>query len=134
MKRFDKNATLSGLRWSLLAGLATSWLSAFAAGSAEVAPATTPLTLMIQSPTGGAVRLTYVADEGWKADPSAALAKQGAGRVEAVSTAPPDAVADLDESMRKPMTVFIDGPTGFTYFWSRERGWKFVGRLTERLQ
>jgi hypothetical protein len=30
------------------------------------------------------------------------------------------------------MTVFIDGPTGFTYVWMRDQGWKYVGRLADR--
>jgi hypothetical protein len=32
----------------------------------------------------------------------------------------------------RPMTVFIDGPTGFTYVWMRDQGWKYVGRLADR--
>jgi hypothetical protein len=87
--------------------------------------------LTIQSPSGGALRLSYIADEGWKADPMAGGAKP---RVAAVSMPQPDADPELDEATRKPMTVFIDGPTGFTYFWSREHGWKFVGRLTGQVQ
>jgi hypothetical protein len=34
----------------------------------------------------------------------------------------------------QPTTVFIDGPTGYTYFWTPEIGWKFVGRVTDRIQ
>jgi len=92
------------------------------------------LTLMIQPPTGNAVWLTYSADEGWRADNTTTVAKQVSERVAPVSAPQPAADSGLDEASRKPMTVFIDGPTGYTYFWSRERGWKFVGRLTERVQ
>ncbi|HWT38882.1 MAG TPA: hypothetical protein VN289_21520 [Paraburkholderia sp.] len=136
MKRSDRGRASIVLRWSLTAALTVAGSSGFAAGSAEVGPAVAtaassarnPLTLMIQSPAGGAVRLTYVPDDGWKADPAVTVEKA------AVSVPQPDVDPALDEATRKPMTVFIDGPTGFTYFWSREHGWRFVGRLTDRLQ
>ncbi|MBN3753205.1 hypothetical protein G3N95_09635 [Paraburkholderia sp. Tr-20389] len=133
MKRSDTGRASIVLRWSLVAALTSAGSSSFAAGSAEVGPAVAssargPLTLMIQSPAGGAVRLTYLPDDGWKADPAGAVEKA------TVSVPQSDANSVLDEATRKPMTVFIDGPTGFTYFWSREHGWKFVGRLTDRLQ
>jgi hypothetical protein len=67
-------------------------------------------------------------------DNTATVAKQVSERVAPVSAPQPAADSGLDEASCKPMTVFIDGPTGYTCFWSRERGWKFVGRLTERVQ
>jgi hypothetical protein len=30
-----------------------------------------------------------------------------------------------------PLTVFIDGPSGFTYVWHRDDGWKCVGMLVD---
>jgi hypothetical protein len=27
--------------------------------------------------------------------------------------------------------VFIDGPSGFTYVWNRDGGWKFIGKLVD---
>jgi hypothetical protein len=32
----------------------------------------------------------------------------------------------------EPLTVFIDGPSGFTYVWNRDGGWKFVGKIADR--
>jgi hypothetical protein len=29
----------------------------------------------------------------------------------------------------EPLTVFVDGPTGYTFVWIRDAGWKFVGQL-----
>lgn len=29
----------------------------------------------------------------------------------------------------EPLTVFIDGPTGYTFVWVRDAGWKFVGQM-----
>ncbi|ACC75662.1 hypothetical protein PPMP20_16440 [Paraburkholderia phymatum] len=132
MKRSDTGRTSIVPRWSVIAALAAAGSTCLAAGSAEVGPAAAssargPLTLMIQSPAGGVVRLTYVPDEGWKADPAVSVERAAA------SVPPSEANSALDEATHKPMTVFIDGPTGFTYFWSREHGWKFVGRLSDRL-
>jgi hypothetical protein len=31
-----------------------------------------------------------------------------------------------------PLTVFIDGPSGFTFVWDREGGWKFVGKIVDK--
>jgi len=30
-----------------------------------------------------------------------------------------------------PLTVFIDGPSGFTYVWNRDDGWKCIGRFVD---
>jgi hypothetical protein len=30
-----------------------------------------------------------------------------------------------------PLTVFVDGPTGFTYIYLFDKGWKFVGRIAQ---
>jgi hypothetical protein len=34
--------------------------------------------------------------------------------------------------VKQPLTVFIDGPSGYTYVWMRDEGWKFVGRIAGR--
>ncbi|MEX3934317.1 hypothetical protein AB4Y32_21395 [Paraburkholderia phymatum] len=92
------------------------------------------LTLLVQSPTGSAVRLTYAANDGWSANPAATTAEQVSERVGPVDVSHSTEDPGFEQSPSKPLTVFIDGPTGFTYMWSQERGWKFVGRLTERIQ
>ena len=30
----------------------------------------------------------------------------------------------------EPLTIFVDGPTGYTFVWSRDGGWKFAGEMT----
>ncbi|MEM5390004.1 hypothetical protein VSR68_41795 [Paraburkholderia phymatum] len=92
------------------------------------------LTLLVQAPTGSAVQLTYAANDGWSANPDTTAAGQDAGRIGPVDVSHSTEDPGFDQPPGKPMTVFIDGPTGFTYLWSRERGWTFVGRLTERIQ
>lgn len=32
----------------------------------------------------------------------------------------------------EPLTVFIDGPSGFTFVWDRDGGWKFVGKIVDK--
>jgi len=32
----------------------------------------------------------------------------------------------------EPLTVFIDGPSGFMYAWNRDDGWTFVGKIADR--
>jgi hypothetical protein len=41
-------------------------------------------------------------------------------------TAPSSAAIPSGE----PLTVFIDGPTGYTFVWIRDKGWKLVGQMT----
>jgi hypothetical protein len=31
--------------------------------------------------------------------------------------------------MNTPSVVLIDGPTGYAFVWTRDSGWKFVGRV-----
>ena len=88
--------------------------------------AASPLTLMVQSASGGSSRLTYVENDGWRLDDSDASLKPGEVRVTPVTTQP-----DLPGA-KQPLTVFIDGPSGFTYIWVRDEGWKFVGRIAAR--
>lgn len=89
-----------------------------------------PLTLFVQSPGGSTLRLTYIQDDGWKFDDHDASLEWTEGRVTPAmaSQQKEDAVAT------RPLTVFIDGPTGYTYVWIRDQGWKFVGRITDQMK
>ena len=88
--------------------------------------ATSPLTLVVKSASGSTSRLTYVENDGWRFDDSDAILKPGEVRLTPVTTRPGEPGA------KQPLTVFIDGPSGFTYIWVRDEGWKFVGRIAER--
>ncbi|BFG81687.1 hypothetical protein PTKU46_97210 [Paraburkholderia terrae] len=92
--------------------------------------ANSPLTLLIQPPVGGTVRLTYVPTKGWKIDTPDAAPKATPGRVTPVGS------PRLEDSHGKsePMTVFIDGPTGYTYIWRQDQGWTFAGRIADGIQ
>ncbi|MGF6976533.1 hypothetical protein QFZ94_004983 [Paraburkholderia sp. JPY465] len=86
------------------------------------------LTLTLQTPSGGTSRLTYVNEDGWRLEERAVPLKQDEARITPASTERQQEAARSD----RPMTVFIDGPSGFTYVWVADQGWKFVGRLSDR--
>ncbi|MET3232624.1 UNVERIFIED_ORG: hypothetical protein ABIC54_004832 [Burkholderia sp. 1263] len=97
-------------------------------GSAQSSPG--PLTLLVDPPEGGTLRLTYVPLDGWKLDTANGASTQAEGRVSPVGA------SRLKEkrAASEPMTVFIDGPSGFAYVWTQDRGWKFTGRVTDRIR
>lgn len=96
----------------------------------EMAIANSPLTLFVQPPGGTTLRLTYNPDDGWELESRDASLKPTEARIRpaVASQQKEDAIAN------HPLTVFIDGPTGYTYVWIRDHGWKFVGRITDRIK
>jgi len=100
-------------------GLAT----AAASVGNDAASKSSPLTVTIETPAGSIAQLTYRAGTGWTFEERASIATLG---FERVSSHP------QFEEVDRPMTVFIDGPTGYTYVWKPEEGWKFVGSVSER--
>ena len=93
-----------------------------------------PVTLYLEDSSGGAFRLVHVEGtgwryaEGWKSPDStvASLLRKVAFR----STTPTPAKGATP--VGEPLTVFIDGPSGFTFVWDREGGWKFVGKIADK--
>jgi hypothetical protein len=96
----------------------------------ETSGANSPVTLLVQPPVGGTLRLTYIPDDGWRFDDHDSSLKSTEARVTpaAASQKKEDTIA------KRPITVFIDGPTGYTYVWTRDQGWKFVGRITDHIK
>ena len=94
-----------------------------------------PLTLYMEDPSGNAFRLVRVEGSGWKytegwksPDP----ASHSLFRKMAFWSTTPAPVAKETVSDDEPLTVFIDGPSGFTFVWNRDGGWKFVGKITDK--
>jgi len=92
------------------------------------------LTLYVEDPNGKALQLVYVEGTGWKYgrpisndNASSSLFRKIA--FWSMTSAP---VAKDVVQNDEPLTVFIDGPTGFTYVWSRDAGRKFIGTLSNR--
>jgi hypothetical protein len=105
-------------------------LVAVPSGERHAAGTSSPQVLDFKDVNGNAVRLVYSPGEGWKhLDDRAA---EGANGV-ADHVLSPVASAYAESHARRvdPMTVFIDGPTGYVYAWTPEAGWKFVGYLSD---
>ena len=94
-----------------------------------------PLTLYVEDTNGNAFRLVHVQGtgwkyaEGWKSPDSAA---PSLFRKVVFRPTPPARPAKEATPADEPLTVFIDGPSGFTFVWDREGGWKFVGKIVDK--
>jgi hypothetical protein len=106
------------------------------AGRAETTPAppaaAAPFTLYLEDTSGNAFRLVRVEGTGWMyADGWKASESRAKSPLQGVMYEPSRAerpASNVDE----PLTVFIDGPSGFTFVYNQEGGWKFVGKLADR--
>jgi len=109
------------------------------AGRTQMTPAPSaaaaPFTLYLEDASGNAFRLVRVEGsgwkyaDGWKAPESRAKSPLQDVRYEASRVErPAEEMSNVDE----PLTVFIDGPSGFTFVYNQEGGWKFVGKLADR--
>ena len=93
-----------------------------------------PPTLYMEDINGNAFRLIHVQGtgwkyaEGWKSPDSAAASLFR--KVVSRST-PPARPAKEAVPADEPLTVFIDGPSGFTFVWCREGGWRYVGMIVD---
>ncbi|MGF6754434.1 hypothetical protein [Paraburkholderia sp. GAS334] len=96
----------------------------------QASSAKSQLTLLVQPPAGNTLRLTYLPAAGWKLDTPDATPRANQARVTPVGSPRHEENRGISE----PMTVFIDGPTGYTYLWIQDQGWKFAGRITDRIQ
>lgn len=127
-----KCAMLLALGILMFGAVCESGVAATSADTADARPIGVdsggPLTLTLLAPSGGTSRLTYIDEDGWRLDDRDASLKPTEARITPASAEPPKGASGAE----RPMTVFIDGPTGFTYVWMRDQGWKFVGRLADR--
>jgi hypothetical protein len=99
--------------------------NALSATAKQTAINSSPLTLFIEAPTGDTFRLIYRPDDGWRFADRAVSPKPTEASLTPTDIPRPEESSAADE----PLTVLIDGPTGFTYVWMRDAGWKFVGRI-----
>jgi hypothetical protein len=93
-----------------------------------------PLSFVVQGPAGNEVRLDYVPGNGWQSTDAAAsggeVRKVAANEDDMSAASPASADASAGE---QPLSVVIDGPTGFVYVWSHDSAaWKFVGHISDR--
>jgi hypothetical protein len=94
-----------------------------------------PLTLYMEDPSGNAFRLVRIEGSGWKYAEgwkSPNRAGNSLFRKMAFWSTTPAPVVKETLTNDEPLTVFIDGPSGFTFVWNRDGGWKFVGTITDK--
>ena len=72
------------------------------------------LTVYLSEPAGKQSTLVYTGGSGWRMHAGWDAAR------------PMDAAVPADQ---RPLTVFIDGPTGHAFVYVVDAGWKFVGRV-----
>jgi hypothetical protein len=89
-----------------------------------------PQVLHFKDVDGNAVRLLYSPGEGWKYLDNRAAEDTTSVASNALSPVSP-AFAESRAPRVDPMTVFIDGPTGYAYVWTPDAGWKFVGSISD---
>lgn len=92
----------------------------------QCATAASQHTIYLEDGSGRPFQLVYVAGQGWRQ--IAATSDEGQVVVEKASY-PPQNTSQATEPGGDVLAVFIDGPTGYTYTWSSEKGWKFVGHI-----
>ena len=88
--------------------------------------------LLLEGADGKSFRLVHIRGCGWKQLPTAKTADGGVA-LPAMSVTPIVAAHAETTGARSadPVAVFIDGPTGYTFAWTAEEGWKFVGYLRD---
>lgn len=89
-----------------------------------------PLTLLLSGPTGEHSSLVYSANSGWRMQRGWNV-KADVAESRLTTVALPVAPEPPTEAsaLARPLTVFLDGPTGFTFVYVAGEGWKFVGQI-----
>ena len=93
-----------------------------------------PLIVLLSGPGGEPSTLLYSPEAGWRlhagwnsADTAVGTEASQRAAMATQPTSPPEEQPILE----RPLTVFLDGPTGFTYIYLLDKGWKFVGRVAQ---
>lgn len=110
---------------SAIATLALSGLSQTCA-----ADDASSLTLFVQHPDGHEMRLEYHPGNGWRTQPGRGARRTAQQEVALRATAASAEEAPPAEG--QPLSVFVDGPTGYVFVWNAEEArWNFVGHVAE---
>jgi len=91
-----------------------------------------PLTLLLSGPSGEHSTLAYSADGGWRMQPGWNIKSEATGKTRLTPVAFPSAAPQPPAeaaALASPLTVFLDGPTGFTFVYMPDEGWKYVGKI-----
>jgi hypothetical protein len=125
-----KRSCMFSMSWRLLlavlAGTALAAGTPALFGQPALAPAETrnaAPTIFLSGPSGDRFMLVRSGDDGWRLQ-----AGWNAEAVLAAAGVPPVAA---QQTLERPLSVLVDGPTGFTFIYVLDDGWKFVGRIVE---
>jgi hypothetical protein len=125
------------LSWTLpVTMFATIALSAGAALGQTITPPaaqSSAPTIMLSGPTGDRLTLVHSADAGWQLQAGWASEQRDDSprSVKAVYSDVRSSQADNQPVLEHPLTVFVDGPTGYTFIYLLDEGWKFVGQVAD---
>lgn len=106
--------------------------SATAIAEPRIADPSSPLTLYLEDTNGKAYRLIQVPGARWKyADGWKSNGRERNSLFQRTEFAAGSRTTAANEGVAydDPLTVFIDGPSGFTFVWSQDEGWKFIGKI-----
>jgi len=105
-------------------------------GQAKAGQKATPPVVHICGPRGTPSTLAYSAHDGWiwRAgwDSAAKLPACDRPKTAAVLSLTRAGASDTRAGGERPLTVFIDGPTGYAFVYLADEGWKFVGKVADR--
>ena len=104
-------------------------------GQASVTPPQTESaapTILLSGPTGARFTLVHSADTGWQLCRGWNTEDGNSPRPTKTVVSTARAPGGVEQSaLERPLTVFVDGPTGFTFMYVLDEGWKFVGRVAD---
>lgn len=130
-----RSRTFSMSRRLLIAVLAGAGIAAGTSalfGQAALAPReaqSAAQTIFLSGPGEDRFTLVRSADDGWRLQ--AGWNSEGTGWSKAVLAAAGAPPIVAQKTLERPLSVFVDGPTGFTYMYVLDEGWKFVGRVAD---
>ena len=91
-----------------------------------------PLNILLSGPGEEPSTLVYSLEGGWRLHAGWETADTGSElSMKPVMGAEPGLPPQERPVIEHPLTVFVDGPTGFTYIYLFDKGWKFVGRIAQ---
>ena len=90
-------------------------------------------TITLSGPKGDRLTLVHSPESGWelqagwpaqRSDDSPRITRASFSDVRPTG-------ADERPVLERPMTVFVDGPTGYTFVYLFDEGWKFIGEVAD---
>jgi hypothetical protein len=118
---------------SMFASIAFSAGASSALGQTIASPAVqNPVpTIMLSGPTGDRLTLVHSPDAGWQLQAGWAPGGQDDSPRSTKTVYSDVRSSEIDNQpvLERPLTVFVDGPTGYTFIYLLDEGWKFVGQV-----